>query len=137
MQTMTEEEREEQEELKGLYGPTNEFKFDLVVKDHDWAIRSLRKEERKDQPWFKSKSLKEEFEMECQTTPGFGDLVRKLLGEASDAPEDEQPGLDPRFQIIRDFVNEKAREMGHSFLNSTVTTRTRYGAVYTVDLNPE
>jgi hypothetical protein len=59
------------------------------------------------------------------------------LGEASDAPEDEQPGLDPRFQIIRDFVNEKAREMGHSFLNSTVTTRTRYGAVYTVDLNPE
>jgi len=30
-------------EMKGLYGLKDEFKFDVVYKDHDWAIRTLRK----------------------------------------------------------------------------------------------
>jgi hypothetical protein len=122
--------------LKDLYGPMDEFDFDVVVKDHDWAIRSLRDKKNVDKPWFKSKSLKEEFELECQRTAGFGDVVRELLEGASDAPA-EKPGLDPRFQIIRDLINEKAQEMGHSFVGSTVTMRTREGAVFTVDLIPE
>lgn len=122
--------------LKSLYGPMDEFEFDVVLKDHDWAIRSLRDEKNVDQPWSKSMSLKEEYELECRRTAGFGDVVREILEGASDAPA-EEPGSDPRFRIIRDLINEKAQEMGHSFVGSTVTMRTRDGEVFTVDLVPE
>ncbi len=118
-----------------------EFKFDLVLTDEDWAIRTLRKEETKDSPWFKSESLASEFGKECLRRPGFGDLVERLLEEAG-APQEGaatnvQPGLDPRFKVIRDFIGEQARKMGHTFVNSKVTMKTKDTVTFTVHLNPK
>jgi hypothetical protein len=128
-------------EWKGLYGLNDEFKFDLVLKDGDWAIRKLRKEERKDSPWFKSESLASELGKECLMRPGFGDLVERLLEEAGAPPEgaatNVQPGLDPRFEVIRDFIDEQAWKMGHTFVNSKVTMKTKDTVTFTVHLNPK
>ena len=69
-------------------------------------------DKRKGYTWSKSESLDSEFRKESLRKPGFEDLVKRILEEAS-APQEEAavdvlPGLDPRFQMIRDFIAEQA-----------------------------
>ncbi|EFX76797.1 hypothetical protein DAPPUDRAFT_248522 [Daphnia pulex] len=59
-----------------------------------------------------SESLESEFRKESLRKPDFEDLVKRILEEASasqeEAAADVLPGLDTRFQMIRDVISEQA-----------------------------
>lgn len=64
-------------------------------------------DKRKGYTWSKSESLESEFRKESLRKPGFEDLVKRILEEAA---ADVLPGLDPRFQMIRDFIADQAQD---------------------------